>query len=589
MQGPLEGGDTSSFGPTDAPGSVLRNLRQLPVFEALTDEEFRSVVGLLRAQHIPRGLLVLEQGALNHRLYIIRRGRALKRVIGADDIERRSGQITAGQIFNERSFLMGERNAETIEALDELTLWYIAREDFHKLLQAHPEIEVRVIAPSSDEAIGTQLAARTKLDYPWQRQNEHIILFCKKHVIVFIRTLWTAPIALVFIIGLMLPPVASILPQAQVWLIALVIIVFLIWAVLAWVDWQNDYYAITDQRVIHREREVLIRDEQDEVPLSRIQDIKIERPSFFASLVDFGNVTIEASGSHSRVRFDDIGKPDEVADILFGQLGRARLETHATQRARIRLDLRRELGLAPPLPPPPPRSFRRQKPPPVAFRKRLRSFREQVEMLRNTLMPRMRLEVGDSITYRKHWLRLLQTIAAPVLGVLFYIVLLVIINVSSESLSRIVFGFPFVLGVIGIGVVLLFGVLYRYEDWRNDIYIVKPDRLIDIDASPFGLHGMSTREAKLDAVQNVTSKTRGVLDTVFNVGDVIIQTAGSDGQLIFERVYNPRLVQRDITDRMDAYEAQKREKEAAQRSKEMAEWLGIYDELTRLHDREKLL
>ena len=74
MQGPQEGGDTSSFSSTDAPGSVLRNLRQLPVFGALTDEEFRTVAGLLRSQHVPRGLLIIEQGAANHRLFVIRRG-----------------------------------------------------------------------------------------------------------------------------------------------------------------------------------------------------------------------------------------------------------------------------------------------------------------------------------------------------------------------------------------------------------------------------------------------------------------------------------------------------------------------------------
>jgi hypothetical protein len=597
MQSPPEGADPSTFEPSDAAGSILQNLRNFPLFEALVDEEFRAVAKLLRTQHVARGLLVIEQGGLNHRLYIVRRGRALKRVIDADDIERRVGKITVGEVFNQTSFLRGERNAETIEALDDLTLWYISREDFHKLLVEYPAIEFRVTAPSSEDASdasdaadapGEQLVTRTSLDYSWQRPNEHVILYRKKHVIVFINRLWPGIIALIVIAALLLPPVVAILQQALGWLILAVIVMFLIWLVMAWVDWQNDYYAITDQRVIHRERVVLIRDEQDEVPLSLIQDVKIDRPSFFASVIDIGNVTIEASGSRSRVRFEDVGKPEEVGKILFDQLARTRVESHATQRAHIRLDLRRELGLAPPLPamapkPPP------QKPPSLEFGKRLSIFGEQVGMIRNGLMPRLRLEVGDTITYRKHWLRLLQTVAAPVLLALFYAGLLVIIRINSLSLSDIVFSFPVILVVFGLGLVLLSAVAYRYEDWRNDIYIVKPDRLIDITRSPFGLRGTTRQEAKMGAVQNVMSKTGGVLDNVFNVGDVIIQTAGSDGQLVFERVYNPRGVQRDITDRMDAYETQQREKGAAQRRKEMTEWLGIYDELTRLHDRDKLL
>jgi uncharacterized membrane protein YdbT with pleckstrin-like domain len=132
----------------------------------------------------------------------------------------------------------------------------------------------------------------------------------------------------------------------------------------------------------------------------------------------------------------------------------------------------------------------------------------------------------------------------------------------------------------------LFGwLVYRYEDWRNDIYMVTSDRIVDIDRSPFGLFGASRKEAKISAIQNVNSKTRGMVDVAFNMGDVIIETAGGEGQLTFERVYAPHRVQRDITDRIDAVEAATREQQATQRRQEMTEWLGIYDELTRLRDR----
>lgn len=599
MLGDNEGADSSPFDPTDAkgpnaigtdaPGNILQNLRLLPLFEMLSNEEFRIVVRLLRMQQIPRGLLVIEQGAVNHRLYVIRRGRALVRVIGPDDVERRMAKIQMGDVFNENSFLTGARNAETIEALDDLTLWYIDREDFHGLLKEYPDIEARVTEPPVEAVEDTQRVVREELRYPWQRKNEHVVLFRKKHVIVFIESLWPAIISVIALIVLALPPVVAFLGQFQQSLMLAVFLFSAVGLVLQLVDWQNDYYAITDQRVLHRERNLLIRDEQDEIPLTRVQDVKIKRTSLFASMLDIGDITIEASGSRSRIRFENISKPEEVVAILNGQLDRARVAYHATQRAHIRLDLRRELGLAPPLPATPkPAQPVRTAAPVVSFGISPRILAQQLEMVRNTLLPRLRMVKGTDITYRKHWLQLVESISIPALLSVLFFGLLLVIRLSSESISELVFTYPVIIAVIVVGIGLLFGLVYQYEDWRNDIYILTPERLIDIYRSPFALSGMSRQEAKLENIQDVRSMTHGVLDNLFNVGDVVIQTAGAEGKLTFERVYNPRQVQRDILDRRDAFETSQREKEATQRRKEMTEWLGIYNELTRLHDLEKL-
>jgi hypothetical protein len=80
-----------------------------------------------------------------------------------------------------------------------------------------------------------------------------------------------------------------------------------------------------------------------------------------------------------------------------------------------------------------------------------------------------------------------------------------------------------------------------------------------------------------------------VLDSIFNIGDVSIKTGGQDGELVFERVWNPRRVQRDIVDRLEVFQTRRRESEAEARRREMAEWIGIYDELARMHERKKIV
>ena len=47
-------------------------------------------------------------------------------------------------------------------------------------------------------------------------------------------------------------------------------------------------------------------------------------------------------------------------------------------------------------------------------------------------------------------------------------------------------------------------------------------------------------------------------------------------------------VQREVVLRLEAYRAAQRDKEAARRRREFIEWIGIYDELTRIHGERPL-
>jgi uncharacterized membrane protein YdbT with pleckstrin-like domain len=208
--------------------------------------------------------------------------------------------------------------------------------------------------------------------------------------------------------------------------------------------------------------------------------------------------------------------------------------------------------------------------------------------LRNDILPRMRLVEGQTITYRRHWLHLLRKIAIQVILIIAYIIGLVVALGQGFDINGSVATIPLLCIVIPVGLILLGLFVYAYEDWRNDIYRLTPERVVDIDRTPFGLFGTSKREARLSMVQNVTSSTRGVIDVLLDMGDVVIQTASGDGKLTFDRVQNPRLVAHDIVSYIDAYDTTVRELEAAQRRSELSEWFGVYDELRRIHEPKKI-
>ena len=120
------------------------------------------------------------------------------------------------------------------------------------------------------------------------------------------------------------------------------------------------------------------------------------------------------------------------------------------------------------------------------------------------------------------------------------------------------------------------------------MYILTREQLIDYKRTPFGLGGEKKITAGLDNVQNVTSTARGIIDTIFNQGDVSIKTGGSQNELTFARVWNPRNVQREIAKALEEFQNAKSDQEAKRRRTEFIEWMGIYDELTRLHERNRI-
>jgi PleD family two-component response regulator len=62
-----------------------------------------------------------------------------------------------------------------------------------------------------------------------------------------------------------------------------------------------------------------------------------------------------------------------------------------------------------------------------------------------------------------------------------------------------------------------------------------------------------------------------------------------ENELNFARVYAPRRVQAEIVKQLEEFQNAKRLREAKQRRQEFIEWIGIYDELTRLHTRDRLV
>jgi len=85
--------------------------------------------------------------------------------------------------------------------------------------------------------------------------------------------------------------------------------------------------------------------------------------------------------------------------------------------------------------------------------------------------------------------------------------------------------------------------IYAFEkflSWYFNVFIITDERVIDIDFN--NLLVKKFGEAKINMIQDVSSKVIGFFPTIFNYGTVLIQTASEVNQIIFENVSSPEKV-----------------------------------------------
>jgi uncharacterized membrane protein YdbT with pleckstrin-like domain len=181
-----------------------------------------------------------------------------------------------------------------------------------------------------------------------------------------------------------------------------------------------------------------------------------------------------------------------------------------------------------------------------------------------------RNEEDGVITYRKHIFAAVREMVWPLaIAAVMAVILWLIARydlVPGEYLYPV---------MAFIYVIILIWILWRLEDWRNDIYQLNDRFITDIDRMPFGF-GESSKQAPLSNIQNVNAYTPGLLHTLFNYGYVEVETAGADSNITFEDVPFPGLIQTDIFHQLEEFQRKQRANEEARRHKAFAVLLDVY-------------
>lgn len=150
-------------------------------------------------------------------------------------------------------------------------------------------------------------------------------------------------------------------------------------------------------------------------------------------------------------------------------------------------------------------------------------------------------EKGEHIVLivRRHWIMYIQYILASLFFLFLPYFFYGVIAETTTFLS-LVFGSSTIALSIGV---------FAFVRWFYNVNIITDCRVVDIDFTNVVSHTMS--EAKLGKIVDITHKQVGFIGSIFDIGTVYIQTAGSTPQIDFNQVPRPREVQDILYDLLE--------------------------------------
>jgi len=556
-------------------------LKKIHLFYGLSDGEFEAVANELHERVYSKGEVIFEQDSKADSFYLIHSGN-VRIVRKQDKKEFQLALLVRNDYFGEMALVAKRKRSATVTALVDTTLLTLSHADFEKLYKQSPQIK-----NNFEIAIQSRRLAR-QLNFKWLRPDEVIYFLARKHPIILWQKLVLPVLALVVPAGLLyvrLFVIPFLIVAFASGATLLAIILYMIWL---WIDWGNDYYIVTNQRVVWLEKVVGIYDSRQESPLGTILSVGLEVDQL-GKIMDYGNVIVRTFVG--KIPFNHVHHPNHAAKMIEEYWNRTKEHAQGMEKEAMKNAIRKRLGLPMPKatagfgePAPLPKS---SAPPPkvsagmAAILKFLGA---------NTL--KLRYETGDSVIYRKHWVVLVINAWVSVAGSLGCILLFIgrliqLAFLPDQSFVSFQNGFSIDAWTLAfmIAFVPFFGwFAYEVMDWSNDKFEVTNDQIIDIDRKPLGTE--TRNAAQLENILGTIYERKGILGNLFNFGTVYITVGGT--KLAFEDVMDPATVQSDIDRRRMARTAKKNEGAVAAERERMAEWLATYHRAAKdFNDEEK--
>jgi hypothetical protein len=418
-------------------------------------------------------------------------------------------------------------------------------------LSDYPEVREALAFLTESRGLAVRMA------FAWLGPDETIYGLTRKHPALLVRALLLPLLGLSAGLGILSAGGlnGNMLTAGAGAALAAFGLAFGIWRAL---DWRNDYYIVTDRRVVWLEKVIGLYESRQESPLRMILSVAVNS-GLFGRQLGYGDVEVRTyTGA---ITLTDTPHPEAISatiETLGRRLHRTNLEA---DRQTIHAALEERLASGPPAVEPP--SFRpaeKQETPPEA-KPGLDHWSFEA-----------RFEQGGVITYRKHLAVLLGRLILPTL---FFLATGVAAGavLTGTALAATNLFYPLA-GLAGAAAVLWW--LYEYADWANDLYQITPTHIVSVHKKPLGRE--SRKVAPLENILGTEVDRRGPIGMMLNFGDVIANVGASS--FTFDGVLNPSAAQQDIVRAQESLVDRRTQSDRKRRQDEMVEWLAAYHQQT---------
>jgi membrane protein YdbS with pleckstrin-like domain len=537
---------------------LISLLQQIPVFGELP-EVTADLARRAEFSVFEQGTQIINQGDDKADTFFVVMSGQLRAIDVGHDPPRLLNYHPPGSIVGTRAFLGDGIRAATVEVVIDAKLAVFHKRDWDWLISLNDRIETYF------RNLEREFDKPDLVEFPGQQWDEAIVISTKRHLLALLArlplalTILIAPV--LFLIGAELLNITVLtLSRGEIILIVLAAIPFVVLAVVLMVyyylDWRNDDFIVTTKRVVHIERVLLYGEQRDEAPLTRIQDVTVISFDLISRFFDYHDLEVKTAGAGT-IYIYGIPTANKIREIIFRERERAMARVSAADLAAIRQMIARRLDWESTL-----------KRPVMAVaeeegRITTPDVTRRLPGALDYLWPRVR-EVKEEkdetvVIWRKHLYILIIAIFMPVIAFLVSLFLFV-----ASLFAWPPFGVALAIAPVQIMLALamlasLLWYSWRYDGWRVDLYMVTNTRIVDIEGSPFRLRGEQRREGTFDNVQNITYDIPNLFCQLLNLGDVVIETAGTERTFTFKQVFNPSGIQEEIFNRMAIFQQRQRE------------------------------
>lgn len=535
----------------DLSSGFIRLLRESALFSALPDEDLPIIGEALVRVELPAGEILFEEGEDIDGIFLVETGK----LTGFDQENRHIADYKRGDILGLITSNLANERQETIQAQKNSQVWYLSGANLERLISERPAFAETVTVLANSQVMVRRMAM------PWLEADEKVSLIARKHPVFLLFA--GAPPILFF--ALTLVGLNYLQPESIMLGVMFFFFICAVWLLWNINNWANDFYLITSKRMVWVERVSGFYESRQEAPLGTLISVGVQTGQMGA-ILGFADVIVRTY--YGDIRFERVAHAKTIGKLIESFWAKSKHVDLELDAKEIRRVLREKFGKAP---------------------EEVTSKELQAEYGIENEIPRaeisffewlfsdflkVRYEAGGSITYRKHWVVLLRKIFLSLAGAVLSSGF--VIAVLTRNISGLNSGMALTLGFFAL-MVSFAVMLYQYVDWRNDVFQLTPNQVIDLDRKPFGRE--SRRAAPLDNILSIEYERRGIIPMIFNFGTVYI-TVGNT-QLTFNNVYHPSDVQQDIFARMGKHVQETQDRQTNQERDRIAQWFKVFQEESR--------